>query len=94
MNTNSNGRFFIYLTDWGYTLCTVQSVLSVVMMTSSLVTHKRRKHVDDDSITRSLYKVYWVINEVATGSAFAITVLFWALIYEGMCNSLVEVKLS
>lgn len=82
VNTDSNARWLIYLTNWGYTLCTTQSVLSVIMVTSALLTEKR-KGAKEDYLTGKLYKLYWTINGMATVVAFGITILFWTLIYEG-----------
>lgn len=86
VNTNSNARWLIYLTNWGYTICTTQSLLSVIMITSALLTERRIRRSNcakEDYVIGKLYKIYWAINEIATVVAFAITILFWSLIYEG-----------
>lgn len=85
-NTDSNARWLIYLTNWGYTLCTTQSIFSVIMVTSALLT-ERRSCGKEDYLTGKLYKVYWAVNGMATVVAFGITVLFWTLIYEGKSAS-------
>lgn len=83
LNTESNARWLIYLTNWGYTLCTAQAILSVIMITSALLS-ERRSCTKEDYLTGKLYKVYWAVNGIATVVAFGITILFWSLIYEGM----------
>lgn len=82
VNTNSNARWLIYLTNWGYTVCTAQSIFSVIMITSALLA-ERRNSAKEDYLTSKLYKTYWAVNELATVVAFTITILFWSLIYEG-----------
>lgn len=80
VQSEDNAKWLIYLTNWGYTLCTVQSILSVIMITSSL--QKEKSGIEEDYLTRKLYKIYWAVNEIATVVAFNITIIFWSLIYE------------
>lgn len=76
-------KWMIYLTNWGYTICTLQALISVIMLVSTLLTeHKEGRHAHD-KLTTLTYKVYWAVNVVATDVAFGITILFWSLIYEG-----------
>lgn len=79
----SQATTFIYLSRWGYTLCTMQSVVSVIMLTSALVTEKKQFEMKESTVVEKLYKFYWVLVEMATDVAFGITILFWSVQYNG-----------
>lgn len=78
----SQATTFIYLSRWGYTLCTIQSILSVIILTSALITEKSSKM--KDNFVEHIYKIYWMFVEVATVVAFGITTLFWSIQFDGL----------
>lgn len=77
-------KWLIYLTNWGYTVCTLQALLSVVMLISTLLTESKKGGNARDRLTLKTYKVYWTVNVIATDVAFGITIIFWSLIYQGI----------
>lgn len=77
-------KWLIYLTNWGYTICTVQALLSVIMFCSNLFLERKKLTNGPDVITNKLYKVYWAINVISLDIAMGITILFWSLIYRGI----------
>lgn len=85
VNESSDGkpRWPIYLTNWGYTLCTLQSLLCSVMLVTCLIAEKSvSKSAWKDKVLR-LYSTYWVVNVIATPVAFTISIIYWTLIFGG-----------
>lgn len=74
-------RWPIYLTNWGYTLCTLQALLVCIMLIVSVIAEKvnSKSHWRDKII--KLYSTYWVINVISTPVAFTISIIYWTLIF-------------
>ncbi|XP_017780245.1 PREDICTED: protein rolling stone-like isoform X2 [Nicrophorus vespilloides] len=70
----------IYLTNWGFLVCTVQAVLATAILIRDFLSS--RKGDDEAACGEPLYKVFWATNIIATDASFAITALYWAIIYD------------
>ncbi|KAF5272835.1 hypothetical protein FQR65_LT00431 [Abscondita terminalis] len=94
-------KWLIYLTNWGFTACTIQSVLCTAMLTICYLDARNERPEENHKVLQ-LYRVYWTANIVATDVAFGVTIIYWSLIYDeakvemdGMniivhiCNSLI-----
>ncbi|CAH2003527.1 unnamed protein product [Acanthoscelides obtectus] len=71
----------IYLTNWGYTTCTLQSLLASLMLLGSYVSMRRGKGELIKTFWKA-YPVYWILNTIATPTAFGITTIYWSIIYD------------
>lgn len=81
-------KWMIYLTNWGYTMCTLQAVLCTTMLSICFISARKKGDKEDnygilDNKALKLYKIYWATNIIATDIAFGITVLYWSIIYDG-----------
>lgn len=72
----------IYLTNWGFTLCVVQSLLSSIMVTVSLFASKMEGKNERREKVIKLYPAYWALNSTATPVAFTISIIYWSLIFK------------
>ncbi|XP_022915594.1 protein rolling stone-like isoform X2 [Onthophagus taurus] len=72
-------KWMIYLTNWGYSLCFLQSLLCALTLT---IWYCQFKRFGGSVWTSATYRMYWVMNIIATDVAFGITVLYWALLYD------------
>lgn len=77
------GKYPIFLTNWGYTGCTVQSVLAFVMLFVAELATYFQNMVSVHKVTLKMYPVYWLLNTVTTPTAFAITTVYWSVLYDG-----------
>lgn len=85
----SNAKWLIYLTNWGFTMCMIQSILSTAMVTVcySIAQQDSETSKFQDHKILQLYKVYWVTNIIATDIAFGITIIYWSLLYNASLMS-------
>ncbi|KAK9890314.1 hypothetical protein WA026_010416 [Henosepilachna vigintioctopunctata] len=73
-------KYPIYLTNWGYTLCTLQALLAAIMLSFSMLGYKEGEfHLPQ---VLKIYKIYWLIHVIATPLAFIITIIYWTMIYD------------
>ncbi|KAK9751876.1 Aldose 1-epimerase [Popillia japonica] len=77
-------KWLIYLTNWGYSICMVQSLICTICVGTWII-HGNK--VNDNGtrgppLIKYTYKLYWTCNTIAVDIAFGITVLYWALIYD------------
>ncbi|XP_018322706.1 protein rolling stone [Agrilus planipennis] len=81
----SQGKWTIYLTDWGLTVCTFQALLSAMMVTVWVITYAN-KDFNIEQYKKPLYlmpyKIYWAANTIATDLAFLISIVYWSLLYD------------
>lgn len=79
----NHAKWLIYLTNWGFTMCMIQSILSTAMVTVcySIAQQDSETSKFQDHKILQLYKVYWVTNIIATDTAFGITIIYWSLLY-------------
>lgn len=69
-------KWLIYVTNWGYTTCTFQSLISAIILSVSVLA----PNLQNSAL--KLYKLYWVLYVIATDIAFVVTPLFWAVVYD------------
>ncbi|CAG9760451.1 unnamed protein product [Ceutorhynchus assimilis] len=79
--TEGRPRWPIYLTNWGFTLCMLQSLLCTIMLSGSLIGHRYSLKSQLEQKVLKMYSVYWVLNTIATPLAFTISIIYWTLIY-------------
>ncbi|XP_067002083.2 protein rolling stone [Anabrus simplex] len=76
-------KWGIYLTNWGYTVCTIQAVLAAALITRQLIKEKKEGELQPRE-SRSMpltYKVYWVLHTAAVVLALGVTICYWAAVY-------------
>ncbi|XP_068916637.1 protein rolling stone-like isoform X2 [Tenebrio molitor] len=82
-NSSDKAKWLIYLTNWGYTICTLQALLGALILSVCVLAPRLRSKPNLEASTLKAYKLYWVTYVVATDIAFGITALYWSLIYDG-----------
>ncbi|RZB39840.1 hypothetical protein BDFB_000206 [Asbolus verrucosus] len=75
-------KWLIYLTNWGYTTCTLQALLAALLVSAGVLAPYLKNMPNLQKSTLPFYKFYWVTNVVATDIAFGVTALYWSLIYD------------
>ncbi|XP_008199214.1 protein rolling stone-like [Tribolium castaneum] len=75
-------KWWIYVTNWGYTTCTLQSLIVAIILSICVLAPRLRSNPNLQSSSLKFYKLYWVLNVIATGTAFEITIMYWSLIYD------------
>jgi hypothetical protein len=74
--------WFIYMTSWGIFLCMVTTILAAILTT---LYHFDKIKINSKSALYSQYsKVYWLLSNVSTVLAFLITIVYWALLFDGI----------
>jgi len=71
------GYWFIYMTNWGISICTISTIYAAILTTL----HHFQK-IDLTTESRS-YKILWWLSNVSTVLAFKITIVYWALLFNG-----------
>lgn len=78
-------KFFIYLTHWGFILCTVQALMGAILVTRK---YNKLQMAKTDSEKKqmllapsNLADVYWIVYTMSVVSAFGITIIFWTKVY-------------
>ncbi|KAG5884152.1 hypothetical protein JTB14_011680 [Gonioctena quinquepunctata] len=79
---SGDGRWPIFLTNWGYTLCTTQALLAVFMLLLCIMAEKCQNMAHLRRKALRVYPVYWILNTMSTSTAFGITVIYWLVIYD------------
>lgn len=80
INTAQAGEFgfwFIYMTNWGLLICTISTIYAAILTTL----HHFQK-LDLSTESRS-YKILWWLSNVSTVLAFMITIIYWAVLFNG-----------
>ncbi|XP_013102288.1 protein rolling stone-like [Stomoxys calcitrans] len=84
----TNGKFFIFFTNWGFLLCVATQLLGVLLVT--------RWHFDIGAVRSSFYEVsqlrktprllrlYWLLYDLAMPVALVITTIYWAFLHGKM----------
>lgn len=79
------GKMFIYLTNWGLTLCVLTNVLGAILVTQWYFNIGKLPNVvvekSFESMTPKILKFYWLIHCVTLHLALVITTMYWAFIY-------------
>ncbi|VEN34542.1 unnamed protein product [Callosobruchus maculatus] len=76
MSLDCFGFWLIYLTHWGYSLCTLQALLAAIMLSASCISKRA------GTKCLKMYPCYWLMHTIATPIAFLITSLFWCAVYD------------
>lgn len=76
-------KWAIYLTNWGLTVCTIQSFLSSLMLFCVVLGTSAFEAPQLVSSILKAYKAYWIANVIATTVAFTISFVYWTLIHKG-----------
>ncbi|XP_057660389.1 protein rolling stone-like [Diorhabda carinulata] len=77
------GKYPIFLTNWGYTGCTIQSLLAFFMLSTAVLAIYFQNMVKLHKVVLKLYPIYWLLNTVTTPTAFAITTVYWSILFDG-----------
>nr|CAD7573751.1 unnamed protein product [Timema californicum] len=90
-------KWLIYLTNWGYTICTVQAFLAACLLTRRLVQERTAVASSDaapssTTMSRS-YKIYWALHTIAIIVAFGVSIIYWAAVYNPEVNKVDAVNL-
>lgn len=85
----------IYLTNWGFTLCTLQAILSTVHVTKHYA-KVRRMHPDKVEMKKMKisFNIYWILHSMAVISAIVITTVYWAAVYNPKTDRIDGVNLT
>lgn len=81
-------KWLIYLTNWGYTMCTFQALLAATILSACLLSTKLNEGFYLQEKALKLYKIYWLTNIIATVVACGITIIYWSFIYDEKTNDL------
>ncbi|XP_063928199.1 protein rolling stone-like isoform X4 [Zophobas morio] len=81
-SSSFRAKWLIYLTNWGYTMCTLQALLAAIMLSICVLAPYLHSKPNLESSALKLHKFYWVTNVVGTDIAFGVTSLYWSLIYD------------
>jgi len=71
-------KWLIFLTNWSFMLLCLQTILQ---LTSVMFNYIHRAKGRDYSTIPLLFKVSWVVNNMAWGVAFIITIMYWGVLF-------------
>ncbi|CAH1639874.1 unnamed protein product [Spodoptera littoralis] len=83
-------KWFIYFTNWGYLLITLQSALALAVVIRYR-SQKCNSTYEEDEIpiplgrrvrTPLLCRAYWLSHNIATDLAFVISLVYWTLVHD------------
>nr|ADG65076.1 hypothetical protein [Drosophila pseudoobscura] len=82
------GKFFIYMTNWGYGLCTITMLLAAVQVTCWHYDLRNTRSVVQESgnkteTTRGL-KIYWWLYNMTITMALSISTVYWVFLHGKM----------
>ncbi|XP_068150984.1 protein rolling stone-like [Drosophila tropicalis] len=77
-NSFDNGRWFVFLTDWGFTLCFYACAYGAIVATIYFI---KPSYFAPGSWS---LKIYWISHYTTTVLAFLITLVFWSALYPSM----------
>ena len=77
---NPRHLFLTYLTKWSYILLGVSAVLQLA---SSVFAALKHEELRNSKTMPVVYQVTWFFYSAATSPAVAVTLMYWALIYNG-----------
>ncbi|PSN55912.1 hypothetical protein C0J52_00473 [Blattella germanica] len=78
----------IYLTNWGYTVCTIQAVLGAWILTRRVIAERKPGFSINGSDMPLSYKVYWALHTTGIVMAIGITIAYWLTVYDPSIHSL------
>ncbi|KDR06548.1 protein rolling stone-like isoform X1 [Zootermopsis nevadensis] len=90
---NFLSKWPIYLTNWGYTLCTAQALLAAGLVTQQLVKERKTGFTTDHAQTPVIYKAYWLLHTLAVVTAISITGSYFVIDYDPAVHNLTALNL-
>jgi hypothetical protein len=90
---NTLSKWPIYLTNWGYTLCTSQAMLAVGLVTQQLIKERRTGFTEDRVQMPVMYKIYWLLHTLAVVVAIGITGSYFIVDYNPAAHVLTALNL-
>lgn len=85
----SDGKYFIFLTNWGIMLCTLTQLIAAILVTRWYFDLGAVRSEPSESITQlkktpTLVKFYWLIYHVTLLLALVITTIYWTFLHGKM----------
>jgi hypothetical protein len=90
---NYLSKWPIYLTNWGYTLCTFQALLALGLVTQQLIKERKTGLTVDHVQMPFMYKVYWLLHTLAVVIAIGITGSYFLVVYDPAIHKLTALNL-
>lgn len=82
------GKWFIYLTSWGFFLCALSSYIATFVVCRGFFNQSMYSPNSSSNDLKSeteympvIYKIYWISYNVSTTAALFITILYWSILY-------------
>ncbi|KAG5891491.1 hypothetical protein JTB14_004949 [Gonioctena quinquepunctata] len=76
--------WYVYLTNWNYTLLTLQSLISWTTLAVDYIIFIIKKGYPSKTCSSCSYShcIYWALSAVSNSHGFMITLLFWTILYD------------
>ncbi|KAI8119439.1 Protein rolling stone [Lucilia cuprina] len=83
------GKYFIFLTNWGIILCSLTQLLAAILVTRWHfdLASVRSDHCERNGRTKKsplLIKLYWLLHDVALPLSLVITTIYWTFLHGKM----------
>ncbi|XP_030377658.1 protein rolling stone [Scaptodrosophila lebanonensis] len=83
-----DGKFFIYMTNWGFGMCTITQIIAAIQVTRWHFDLQNIRSLVQESgakarMTRSL-KLYWLIYNMSLSLALIISTVYWIFLHGKM----------
>ncbi|TMW52344.1 hypothetical protein DOY81_002601 [Sarcophaga bullata] len=85
----ANGKYFIFLTNWGIILCMLTQLLAAILVTrwhfdlGSLRTEQCDRNSREQK-SPTMVKIYWLLYDVTLPLALVITTIYWTFLHGKM----------
>ena len=85
----AEGKYFIFLTNWGIILCMLTQLLAVILVTrwhfdlGSLRTEQCDRNSREQK-SPTMVKIYWLLYNVTLPLALVITTIYWTFLHGKM----------
>lgn len=83
----------IYLTHWGYTLCTIQAFIGAGLVTQRYIKEKTTGFIEDHTQMPRIYKIYWLMHTMAVVIAIGITGSYFVVDYDPAIHTITALNL-
>ncbi|XP_075216261.1 headbutt isoform X2 [Lycorma delicatula] len=85
----------VYLTNWGYTVCTIQAIMAAYHVTQYYNSSRGVQDKTGELLKmKTSYSVYWVLHSISVVGAIGITSIYWTAVYNPVENKLDMVNLT
>ncbi|GLV39931.1 uncharacterized protein CBL_10827 [Carabus blaptoides fortunei] len=82
-------KWLIYLTNWHYTVCTLQSVLSACMVTRMYrQVRQNGEYMQMTFVNHTMCNVFWALNTIAVNGAVFVSLVYWTMVFDPRIDSL------